>query len=172
MEELARAIEELSKPVIARVNGPALGLGFLLVMASDFAIASEDALLGWPVISVGIAGGAARLAHILGEKKLKELILLGKVIRAGEAEALGLVTRVVPPEELDAEVEKVISELRRKSPIALKLTKRAINAAYRERESGGLLFDTAIQTISLLTEDVREGVEAFLEKREPRWKGK
>ncbi len=172
VEGLLESIEELDKPVIAMVNGHALGLGLLPVLASDIAIASDEAKFGSPLISVAIAGGAARLAHNLGEKKVKELAMLGKPISAKKAGKLGLVNKVVKPEKLETEVNKVAQELKANSPLALKMTKRAINLTFRQRESFGLTYDAMVQLLSLLTEDVQEGVAAFFEKRAPVWKGK
>jgi enoyl-CoA hydratase/carnithine racemase len=172
VEGLLESIEGLDKPVIAMVNGHALGLGLLPALASDIAIASEEAKFGLPLISVAIAGGVARLAHNLGEKKVKELAMLGNPISAKEAEKLGLVNKVVKSEELEAEVSKVAKELKSKSPLTLKMIKRTVNLTFRSRESLGLTYDAMAQTFSLLTEDVQEGVTAFFEKRPPVWKGK
>ncbi len=168
-------IENLSKPVIAAVNGYALGGGLELAIACDFIIASTNAKLGQPEINLGIMpgwGATQRLVRLIGLRKAKELILLGEMISAEEALQIGLVNKVVPLERLKDEAFKLAKKLIEKSPIALKFAKHAINAALKTTLPEGLDYERMSFIALYSSEDAQEGIKAFLEKRKPVWKGR
>lgn len=164
-------VEKTQKPVIAAVNGAALGGGCELTMACDMAIVSESAILGLPEVGIGIMPGFAvlRLHQIVGRTRAKELILTGKTIKAEEAERIGLVNKVVPVEQLMDAVEKEAKILMSKAPFSLALAKSIVN-----RELGGEEITSALNTTTIFfgTEDLREGKNSFYEKRKPEFKGK
>lgn len=170
LEEMTR----LGKPVIARVNGHALAGGFGLMCACDLAIASESATFGMPEIRSGLWPFiiTAVVRPVLGERKALELMMTGERIDAAEALRIGAVSRVVPAADLDAEVERYADLLATKSPLIMRLGK---DSFYASRDMG---FRQALDhlhgqlAVCLESEDVIEGVTAFLEKREPRWKGR
>ena len=174
-QKLTKEIEELEKPVIAAINGYALGGGLELAMACDLRIASENAKLGQPEVNVGLIpgwGGTQRLPQFVGKGKAKEMIFTGKRIDAKTAEQLGLVNKVVPLEQLKSTVEKLASELMNKPPIAIELAKQLINSSIETDLKVGLKNEAEAFGILTSTEDLTEGVTAFLEKRKPQYKGK
>jgi len=168
-------IRQIPKPVIAMVNGLALGGGCELAMACDIIIASENARFGQPEISVGIipgGGGTQILPRLVGEKKAKELVLTGDFISADEALRLGLVNKVVPKEKLKEAVEELITKLKSKSPVILQFAKLAVNKSLETPLSVGLAAEGDLFAMCFGTEDQKEGARAFLEKRKPQYKGK
>jgi len=168
-------IREIPKPVIAMVNGLALGGGCELAMACDIIIAAENAQFGQPEISVGIipgAGGTQILPRLVGEKKAKELIFTGDFISAEEALRLGLVNKVVPREKLKEAVDELITKLKSKSPVILQFAKLAVNKSLETPLSVGLAAEADLSAMCFGTEDQKEGARAFLEKRKPQYKGK
>ncbi|MBW1803449.1 MAG: enoyl-CoA hydratase/isomerase family protein [Deltaproteobacteria bacterium] len=170
--EVAR---EVPKPVIAMVNGLALGAGMELAMACDMVIASEDARFGQPEIRVGLipgGGGTQVLPRLVGEKKAKELVFTGNLISAEEAAQIGLINRAVPKEKLLETVEEMGENLLQKSPLILKFAKRAVNKTLEVPLSAGLAFESDLCALCFGTEDLKEGVRAFSEKRKPDFKGK
>jgi len=178
-EELSRlawnvaAPERCPKPVIAKLRGYAFGVGLELALACDFRIASDDVQLGLPEVKIGMipgSGGTQRLARMVGVGRAKDMIMRGRRIDAGEALAIGLVTEVVAPAELDAAVARLVDELRALSPLALALAKRVLDHAY----DGPLGLEVEGLAYGLLrsTHDFREGVEAFGEKRPPKFQGR
>jgi len=172
---LGEIIESLEKPVIAAVNGFALGGGCEIVMACDIVIASEKAKFGQPELSVGVipgGGGTQRLQRIVGVHKAKELIFTGDIIDAKEAERIGLVNRVVPTEKLNTAAKEMAEKIAKKSSAAVKLAKDAINRGMRTDLGAGLAYERELYSLSLTTEDKAEGIEAFIEKRKPKYKGK
>jgi len=165
----------LDKPVVAVVNGYALGGGFELAAACDMVIASEKAQFGQPEISVGAIPtvATALLPRLIGRKKALELILTGDVIGAAEAKQIGLVNRVVAPEKLEEATGELVNKLKEKSPIVLRLARMA---TYQGLD---LDFKRALDNVTgvyinllMRTEDAVEGLNAFLEKRKPQWKGR
>jgi enoyl-CoA hydratase/carnithine racemase len=172
--DLLLALVKMTKPVVARVQGHAMGGGLGLVAASAMAIASTDAQLGTPEVNVGLFPMMimAVLARTIPRRALLEMMLLGARIDAAEAERIGLVNRAVAPERLEAEVHRVVGELAQKSPTALA---RGL-AAYGRM--GDMALDAALPMLRdelyalLATEDAREGLMAFMEKRAPRWTGR
>ncbi|MGO9018170.1 MAG: enoyl-CoA hydratase-related protein [Syntrophobacteraceae bacterium] len=167
-------IEQLPKPVIACVNGFALGGGCEVAMSCDFIYASDKAKFGQPEITLGIMpgfGGTQRLSQLIGRAKAKELCMTAEAIDAQQAKEIGLVAKVFPDDQLIDETMKAAGALALKSPAALRSIKKAIdrgfdidlqNACALEAEAFGMCFGT---------EDMREGVSAFLEKRKPEFKG-
>ena len=173
--ELWDRIRKISKPTIAAVGGYCLGGGNELAMNCDMIIASEAATFGQPEINVGIipgAGGTQRLTRVVGKYKAMEMILTGKSISAEEAYRVGLVNRVVPPESLMEEARKLASEIASKPPISIWSAKEAILKAQDTTLEIGLDFERKAFCMLFATEDGKEGMRAFLEKRTPNFKGK
>ena len=174
-QKLTLAIEELGKPVIAAINGYALGGGLELAMACDIRIASETAKIGQTEVNVGLIpgwGGTQRLPRLVGKGKAKELIFTGKMIDAKTAERIGLINMVVPPEKLKSAVEELANVIMSKPPIAIKLSKQLVNGSTEADQGTGLMHEAEAFGILSSTEDYTEGVSAFIEKRKPQYKGK
>jgi 2-oxoglutaroyl-CoA hydrolase len=168
------AAERCPKPVIARLRGYCLGVGLELALACDFRIAADDAVLGLPEIGLGMipgSGGTQRLARLIGVGRAKDVIMRRKRIPAGEALALGLVSEVVPADDLDAAVGRAVDDLLGLSPLALAMAKRVLNHAYDAPLAVGLELEGLAYGLLRSSHDFREGVEAFVEKREPRFEG-
>ncbi len=172
--ELLLALAHGDKPVIARVNGNALGGGLGLVAASTFAVASTEAKLGTPEVDVGLFPMMimAMLARLMPRRRLLEMMLLGQKLDAVEAASVGLVNRAVPPDRLDAEVKSLVDAVVAKSPSALRLGLRAFAAQDDLELERALPMLRERLAECLATDDAREGLAAFLEKRSPRWTGK
>jgi 2-oxoglutaroyl-CoA hydrolase len=167
--------ERCSKPVIARIEGYCLGVGFELALACDFRVCSEDAQLGLPEIGLGMipgSGGTQRLARLVGLSRAKDVIMRRKRISAVDALAWGLVSEIVPADALDAAVERVIGELGALSPVALAMAKRVLNHVYDVPLHVGLDLEGLAYGVLKSTDDFREGVEAFVEKRPPEFQGR
>jgi enoyl-CoA hydratase len=174
-QDTLNEIESLEKPVIAAIDGFALGGGCELAMACDIRIATDRSRLGQPEVGLGIipgAGGTQRLQRLVGLGKAKELIFTGAIIDAAEAERIGLVNRVVPPEQLMDAVRDMANRIIAKGPVAVGLAKMAINVGSNSDLNTGLLFEKLAQTVAFYTEDRLEGTGAFLEKRSPNFKGR
>ncbi|MDF2957989.1 MAG: Enoyl-CoA hydratase/carnithine racemase [Candidatus Alkanophagales archaeon MCA70_species_1] len=169
------ALEDMEKPVIAAINGYALGLGCDLTLACDIRIASEDARFGEFYVRVGLVpdmGGTQRLPRIVGVGKAKELIFTGEMIDAKEAERIGLVNKVVPKDKLMDETRAFALRLAKGPTVAIGLAKIAINKGLGTDIKTGLEYEVHAQSICIQTEDVEEGIKAFLERREPKFKGR
>lgn len=167
-------LEQLPKPVIACVNGFALGGGCELAMSCDFIYASEKAKFGQPEINLGIIpgfGGTQRLARLVGRAKAKELCMTGEMISAEEAKNIGLVAKIFPAESLFDETLKVASALAQKSQVALRAIKKVIDEGISSDLGSGCLLEANAFALTFASEDAREGVKAFLEKRKPSFKG-
>jgi len=173
-QHLFRKISQSPKPIIVAVNGMALGGGLELVLACQVRIVSERARLGFPEINLGIMpgwGGTQMLPRLVGIAKANELILLGESISAAEALRLNLVNRVVPRSEVLSTAKEIAHKIAAKSGLAVQAALASILAGAEMNEEDGLAYE-AQQFASLSgTEDAREGVQAFLEKRTPRYKG-
>ncbi|GLQ08028.1 2-ketocyclohexanecarboxyl-CoA hydrolase [Sneathiella chinensis] len=174
VEDLQTIIRDIPKPVIARVQGFAIGGGNVLATLCDFTIASEKAQFGQvgpKVGSVDPGFGTAYLARIVGEKKAREIWYMCRRYSAEEAERMGLVNKVVPHDQLDAEVEAWCAEIMERSPTAIALAKRSFNL---DTESIRAISQMGMQAVKLYyeTEESREGVRAFNEKRKPDFRGK
>lgn len=168
-------VENCTKPVIAAVNGYALGGGCELAMACDIRIAAENAQFGQPEANLGIlpgAGGTQRLARLVGLGKAKELIFTGEIIDAFEAEKIGLVNKVVPLAELMDTVKAMAKKIMKKGPVAIRLAKTAINLSASTDLATGLLYEKTAQALLFTTDDRIEGTNAFLEKRKPEFQAK
>ena len=175
MQAVYDEIEDYEKPTIAAVNGLALGGGCELAMACDIRIASENARFGQPEVNLSIipgAGGTQRLARLVGKGKATEMILTGEIIGAEEAHRVGLVTRVISSDELVAVVRESARSIMSKGPLAIRLAKLAIRTGFETDLKTGLVIERLAQAVLLTSEDKREGTSAFLEKREPEFKGK
>ncbi len=172
---LGEMVEKLEKPVIAAVNGFCLGGGNEIAMGCDIIIASEKAKFGQTEINIGIipgGGGTQRLPRLIGASRAKELIYTGDIIRAEEADRLGLVNRVVPMDELMPAAKELAKKIAAKSAAALKLAKTAINRGMQTNLESGLKYEYELYSLSLSLEDKLEGVNAFLEKRAPKFVGR
>lgn len=175
-QESLNDVENLEKPVIAAIDGFALGGGCELALACDIRIATSRSKLGQPEVNLGIipgAGGTQRLQRIVGMGKAKELIFTGDIISAQEAKEIGLVNKVVEqPEDLLPVAKEMAQKIIGKGPLAVSLAKMAINVGANTDLNSGLLFEKFAQTIAFSTEDRIEGTSAFLEKRKADFKGK
>jgi enoyl-CoA hydratase len=172
-EILFNFIENLATPVIAAINGFALGGGLELAMACHFRIASENAKMGLPEVSLGVSpgyGGTQRLPQLVGKGKAMEMIMTAGMISAEDAKNCGLVNHVTTQEELILLAEKIASKILRNSPVAISAAILAVNANFEDGVNG---FDTEIIAFGdcFGTEDFREGTNAFLEKRKPNFSG-
>lgn len=168
-------IRKIKKPIIAAVSGFALGGGCELMMHCDMVIASETAQFGQPEIKIGVmpgAGGTQRLTRTVGKARAMEMVLTGKFISAKQAEAWGLVNRVVPVEVYLTEAQKLAREISQMSPIAVRLAKEAVLKNYESFLTGGLEFERRNFYLLFATEDQKEGMKAFVEKRPAKFTGK
>lgn len=168
-------IEEMSKPVIAAINGFALGGGLELALACDFRIAAEHAELGNPEINLGLIpgwGGTQRLVRIVGLAKAKEMVMLGIRVKAEEALKIGLVHKVVHYEKLRDETRDLAKKLSEGPPVALKYAKYALNFGTQVPLEAGLRIESGLMALTFSTEDLKEGVEAFMSRRKAEFKGK
>ncbi|MFT6053511.1 MAG: enoyl-CoA hydratase [Roseivirga sp.] len=167
-------INKTRKPIIAAVSGFALGGGCELAMTCDMIIASETAQFGQPEIKIGVmpgAGGTQRLTKALGKAKAMEMVLTGKFISAEEAEKLGLVNKVVPVELYMAEALKLAKEIASMSPIAVQMAKESVKRSFEAHLEEGLHFERKNFYMLFSSEDQKEGMSAFVEKRKPNFKG-
>jgi enoyl-CoA hydratase len=168
-------IMQISKPIIAAVSGFALGGGCELALLCDLIVASDTARFGQPEINIGVipgAGGTQRLARTLGKYKALELVLTGRILTAQEAEQMGLVNRVAPMASYLEEARKLALDICQRSPLAVKLAKEAVLKAFETSLHDGLDFERKCFYLLFGSEDQREGMKAFLEKRTPIFKGK
>jgi enoyl-CoA hydratase len=168
-------IKKTRKPIIAAVSGFALGGGCELAMTCDMIIATETARFGQPEIKIGTmpgAGGTQRLTRAVGKVLAMELVLTGKFISAEEALSAGLINRIVPVELMMDETLKLAREIAKQSPVAVKLAKEAVNNAFNSTLDEGLLFERKNFYLTFASEDQKEGMAAFVEKRTPDFKGR
>jgi enoyl-CoA hydratase/carnithine racemase len=168
-------IANLGKPAIAAISGYALGAGLEIALCCDFRIAADTAKLGFPEIHIGVipgGGGTQRLPRLIGVSAATRMIMLGEIIGAEEAERLGLVDKVVPAAQLRAEVDALAGELVQRPALALWAAKRALACALNVSVADGLRLEQALFCGLCGTEDQREGMAAFLEKRRPEFQGR
>src|SRR6184192_770355 len=169
------APERCRKPVIAALRGYVFGVGLELALACDFRLAAPDVQLALPEVTIGMipgSGGTQRLARLVGLGRAKDMVMRGRRIDAEEALAIGLVTQVVAPAEIDSAVTGLVDELRALSPLALALAKRVLNHAYDGPLGLGLEVEGLAYGLLRSTNDFREGVAAFGEKRPPKFQGR
>ena len=167
-------IENCTKPIVAAVNGFALGGGCELAMACHFRLASDNAKFGQPEVNLGLIpgyGGTQRLVQLIGKGKALELLMSGNMIDAHEAKQLGLVNHITTPENLLEQTKKILTVINSKAPLAIAACIRAANAVFDETKNG---FDVELEEFGRCfgTEDMKEGVTAFLEKRKANFTGK
>ena len=168
-------IRKTKKPIIAAVAGFALGGGCELAMACDIILAAETARFSQPEINIGVmpgAGGTQRLTRAVGKFKAMEMVLTGRMITADEAFRLGLVNKVVPAEALLDEARTWALEIASKPPLAVRLAKESVLAAYETTLDGGLEFERKNFYLLFSSEDQKEGMRSFAEKRPPHWTGR
>ena len=163
------------KPVIAMINGFCLGGGCEMSMSCDIRVASDKARFGQPEINLGLlpgGGGTQRMPRIVGMGQAMKLILSGDMIRADEAYRIGLVDDVFPAEELREKTLELANKIASKSPLTLRITKEAVRASERMAIEEGILYERDLFCLAFSTEDKKEGVDAFLNKRQAEWKGR
>jgi enoyl-CoA hydratase len=168
-------IRRFKKPLIAAVSGFALGGGNELAMLCDMIVASETAQFGQPEINIGVmpgAGGTQRLTRAVGKAIAMEVVLAGRFLNAREALQYGLVNRVVPVESYLSEAQRLAAQIAEKGPLALQLAKEAVLKSYDAGLTEGLVFERKNFYMLFSTEDQKEGMSAFIEKRKPRFEGK
>jgi enoyl-CoA hydratase len=168
------AIENLGKPVIAAVNGFALGGGCELAMACTFRIASENAVLGQPEVKLGIIpgyGGSQRLPRLVGKGRAMQILLTGEMVSAAEASRIGLVNQVVPLPELLKAAEDIARKIIANAPLAVKFVLEAVNRGLEMTQAEGQFLEATLFGLCCATEDMKEGTRAFLEKRPANFKG-
>jgi enoyl-CoA hydratase len=174
-QEVLDLIENLGKPVIAAVNGFALGGGCETAMACTVRLAVETAKFGQPEVTLGLVpggGGTQRLPRLVGKGRALQLILSGEMISAQEAFRIGLVNEIVPAAELIARAEAILKKIAANAPIAIKLALEATNKGMETSQSEGLLLEASYFGLCAATEDKKEGTSAFLEKRAPQFHGR
>ena len=172
---IINTLAELPIPVIAAVNGFALGGGLEISMACDFIYASSTARFGQPEINLGLIpgyGGTQRLPRIIGIGQAKELLLTGRMVSAEEAHRLGIVNRVLAPEALMSEVMAIAREMAMKGKVALRAIKQAVNNGLNVDLASGLRIETDAFCLCMASSDAKEGTSAFLEKRKPEFNGR
>jgi enoyl-CoA hydratase len=174
-ERLCLALENLEKPVIAALNGYALGGGLEVAMSCDLRVATENARMGQTEINIGLIpgwGGTQRLTRLIGRTKAKELVFTGRMIDAKTAEQLGIVNMVIPPDKFKETVRQFALELASKAPVAVRVAKALINKGADIGLDSALALEREGFGVVASTEDLKEGVSAFTEKRKPVFKGK
>ncbi|MBK7149143.1 MAG: enoyl-CoA hydratase/isomerase family protein [Bacteroidetes bacterium] len=168
-------IKKTKKPIIAAVSGFALGGGCELAMTCDMIIATDTAKFGQPEIKIGTmpgAGGTQRLTRAIGKVRAMEMVLTGKFISAPEALQFGLINKIVPAELMFFETLRFAAEIAKLSPVAVKLAKESVNNAFNSTLDEGLIFERKNFYLTFASEDQKEGMAAFVEKRKPDFKGK
>jgi enoyl-CoA hydratase len=168
-------LRKISKPVIAAVSGYALGGGCELAMLCDMIVASETAQFGQPEINIGVipgAGGTQRMTRAVGKALAMEIVLNGRFLTAAEALKHGLINRVVPVELYLQEAIKLAAEIAARAPVAVRMGKEAVNMAFETTLQAGVAHERHLFYLLFATEDKKEGMDAFINKRKPEWKGR
>src|SRR5437868_6414901 len=167
-------LEQIEKPVIAAVNGPCTGAGLQVTLSCDLRLASDRAKFGFRENNIGLipgAGGCSRLVKLIGYGRAKELIFTGEMITASEAERIGLINRVVPHDELMEHTRQLAAHLLTRAPEALGLAKRLLWHSVTSDFATGRMLEALAQSVLIKSDDHREGIRAFREKRKPQFKG-
>ena len=175
MIERWHRVRAIRKPIIAAVSGWCLGGGCELAMTCDMIVASETARFGQPEINIGVipgAGGTQRLTRAVGKSLAMEVVLNDRRLTAQEALQAGLVSRVVPVDRYLDEAVELAAQIAARAPLGVRLGKEAINQAFETGLSGGMAYEKQLFTLLFASEDQKEGMAAFLEKRKPQWKGR
>jgi len=174
-QEVLNLVENLGKPVIAAVNGFALGGGCETAMACTIRVAVENAKFGQPEVKLGVipgGGGTQRLPRLVGKGRALQLILSGEMISAQEAYRIGLVNEVVPTADLITRAETILKQIFSNAPLAVKYSLEAVNKGLESSQAEGLSLEASLFGICAGTEDKKEGTTAFLEKRKPQFQGR
>jgi enoyl-CoA hydratase len=174
-QEIFSRIENLHVPVIAAVNGYALGGGLELALACSIRICSEKAQFGAPEVKLGIIpgdGGTQRLPRLVGQGRAMEMIITGDFIDAQEAHRIGLANKVFPPDKLMEKAMELAQKIASRPPLAVRYAKEAVNRSQEGDSASGFALESYLHALSCTTEDKKEGVSAFLEKRKGKFKGK
>jgi enoyl-CoA hydratase/carnithine racemase len=174
-QEVLDLIENLGKPVVAAINGFALGAGCETAMACTIRIAAENAKFGQPEVKLGLVpggGGTQRLPRLVGKGRAPQLILSGEMIGVQEAYRIGLVNEIVPAADLIARAEAILNKIASNAPIAVKFALEAVNKGMETSQDEGLLLEASYFGLCAATEDKKEGTSAFLEKRAPQFQGR
>lgn len=167
--------ESMEKPVVCAIQGACIGGALELAVACDLRVMASDAIAGMPEVRIGLipdVGGSSRLPQLVGLGRAKELIMTGKLIGAEEAERIGLVNRVAPPDQLADATQQLVDELLACAPVAVGLAKRVLDASARPALSTTLELEVALQERCARTADFAEGAKAFAEKRQPEFSGR
>ncbi len=175
LHDHTRYMEKIQKPIVARINGYCLGGGEEIALACDFRIAADNARFGQPEVNLGLipgAGGTQRLGRLVGKARAMEINMLGEHFDAQEAYRLGLINRVVPAQDLDKTVDEFVMKLVAKSPVILGIIKLAINRGSEMALDDALYYEAECFASALASEDSREGLQAFVEKRPADFKGR
>mgnify|MGYP000628045697 FL=1 len=173
--ELFDGLRQIKKPVIAAVSGYALGGGCELALACDLIVASETARFGQPEVTIGVipgAGGTQRLARAVGKALAMEMVLNNRTLTAAEALQFGMINRVVPPDRWLEEAITLAEEIASRAPLAVRLGKEAVNRAFELPLGEGLAAERRLFYSLFATQDQKEGMAAFIEKRKPNWQGR
>jgi enoyl-CoA hydratase/carnithine racemase len=168
-------MRNMKKPIIASINGHAVGAGFTIALACDIRIASEEAQLGAPFVNVGLVpelGSTYSLPRLIGIARACELVFTGKMIKAQEAKEIGLVNEVVTKDELEAATDRMATQILQAAPIPLQLAKKALYQGLDSDQVAQIQLEQLGQSTCFKSEDYQEGIKAFLEKRKPVFKGK
>jgi enoyl-CoA hydratase/carnithine racemase len=174
-QEVLNLIENLGKPVIAAINGFALGGGCETAMACTIRVATEHAKFGQPEVTLGLipgGGGTQRLPRLIGKGRALQIILSGEMISAQEAFRIGLVNEVVPAAELITRAEAILKRIFSNAPVAVKYSLEAVNKGMETSQAEGLSLEASLFGLCAGTEDKKEGTQAFLEKRKPQFQGR
>ncbi|MEA2774534.1 MAG: hypothetical protein QOD93_7496 [Acetobacteraceae bacterium] len=171
VREMFNSIHECAKPVIAAVNGPALGAGFGLVAACDIIMASDNAVFGMPEIDIGLMGGAAMLQQFFGRSRSRRMFFTGWRVPADELYRTGVIECSVPLEQLMPSAMKLAAEIASKSPLAMRYAKQSMNVTMHMPPRDGYRFEQGMTVALSKSDDAREARDAFFEKRKPNWTG-
>lgn len=173
--DILMGVIDLDRPVIAKVNGDAVGLGATLALVCDIVVAKDSAIIADPHVKVGLVagdGGSVIWPALIGYAKAKKYLLTGESITGTEAERIGLVSEAVPAEQLDARVDQIAKSIARGAAVAIRLTKKAVNMDLRQRMANMIEAHLGYETMSYMSQDHREAVNAFVERRRPNFTGR